>query len=69
MGFSAEPGSWYTIEAAPERNLRSRSRDIVVMFSPSTMIVPLVIKPLRGRYRTAAYAVVDLPQPDSPTNP
>src|SRR6476469_9110335 len=39
------------------------------MSLPSTRMRPPVMTPLRGKYRTVAYAVVDLPQPDSPTRP
>jgi hypothetical protein len=36
---------------------------------PPISIVPFETEPLRARYRTIASAIVDLPQPDSPTRP
>jgi len=51
------------------RNCRTASSFIFVMSLPSTRMRPPVMTPLRGRYRTAAYAVVDLPAADSPTSP
>ena len=68
-GFSAVAGSWYTIDAAPARNRRRSRSDILITSSPATRMRPLVITALVGRYRSAAKAVVDLPQPDSPTSP
>ena len=69
VGFNAEPGSWYTIDAWWERNDRSSASFISVTSSPATLTWPATMRPLDGRYRSAANAVVDLPQPDSPTRP
>ncbi len=69
VGFSAEVGFWYTIDTCVTRSLRTAASLIASRSSPATLIEPLLTRPLRGRYLSAAYAAVDLPQPDSPTSP
>ncbi len=49
VGFSAEPGSWYTIDASRARKRRSSLADIAVTSAPSTRTLPEVIDPLRAR--------------------
>ena len=68
-GLSARPGSWYTIETVRARRSRSAAWPIDSGSSPLMLIVPLLTRPLLGRYRTRATAAVDLPDPDSPTSP
>jgi hypothetical protein len=48
-GFSACPGSWYTIDASRARNWRSWAVSIDVMSLPLTRTCPPVMAPLRGR--------------------
>ena len=69
VGFSARPASWYTIDTLRARMWRSAPASSAMTSCPATRIVPAVIAPPRGRARRAASATVDLPQPDSPTNP
>ncbi len=69
VGFSARPGSWYTIETVWARRSRSALLPIDSGSSPLMLIVPPLTRPLLGRYRTRASAAVDLPDPDSPTSP
>ena len=49
VGFRAEPGSWYTIEAWRALNCRSSRSAILVTSAPPTRIRPPVITPLAGR--------------------
>ena len=62
-GLSEANGSWNTI-CIRRRSLRNGSPLIVVMSVPSKRIVPAVGSISRSTKR----AVVDLPQPDSPTS-
>ena len=49
VGFSAPPGSWYTIDAWRARNERSCESFISVTSSPATFTWPAVMRPLVGR--------------------
>ncbi len=49
LGLSADPGSWYTIDASRARNRRSSRSDIFVTSAPATRMRPPVITPLDGR--------------------
>ena len=62
-------GFWYTIEIAFFLSSRIAAFDMAPTSAPSNMTRPAVIDPLRGRYRIAEKAAVDLPHPDSPTKP
>ncbi len=68
-GFSALPGSWYTIDTVRARRARSASASMASGSWPLMLIRPPVTRPLRGRYLVSASATVDLPDPDSPTRP
>src|SRR5487761_29857 len=57
-------GSWKII-CIFRRTRRSRAPRILVISSPSKMILP----PVTGRRAVISRASVDFPQPDSPTNP
>ena len=63
-GFSDEYGSWKIICISRRRALSS-SPLIVAISRPANVIEPLV----GSVSRSSSRAVVDLPQPDSPTSP
>ena len=68
-GFSARPGSWYTIETVRARSSRSAAPRMASGSWPLIAMDPPLTRPLRGRYLVSARATVDLPDPDSPTSP
>ena len=63
-GFSEAYGSWKTIIIS-RRTGRISARERFVMSTPSKMILP----PVGSSRRMMQRAIVDLPQPDSPTTP
>jgi hypothetical protein len=66
-GLRLDIGSWGTNPIRRPRSLRSRRSSAPVMSSPSNSIEPPVTRPVPGSSPIAAAAVVDLPDPDSPT--
>ena len=48
-GFSARPGSWYTIETVLARSSRSSLLPMDSGFRPLMLIVPALTRPLLGR--------------------
>ena len=66
-GFRLDIGSWGTMPMELPRSSTIRFSLAWVMSSPSKMIWPPVTLPLPGSSPMADSAVVDLPEPDSPT--
>ncbi len=66
-GLRLDMGSWGTIPMEVPRSSTMRFSEAEVMSSPSKMMLPLETRPLEGRSPIAASAVVDFPDPDSPT--
>ncbi len=48
-GFSAEPGSWYTIDAVRARNSRRAAPDMSVTLAPANDTDPPEMRPFEGR--------------------
>ena len=68
-GFSDDIGSWKIIEMSLPRNLRSSSSFSASTSRPSKVMLPATILPGSGTSRRMERAVIDFPDPDSPTMP
>jgi len=67
-GLSVARGSWKIMAASADRTFRTAARSSATISYPQTVTVP--DRDARsGVRRSAALAVVDLPEPDSPTSP
>ena len=66
-GFSDSPGSWKIIATRRPRTSRICDSGNVSRFSPASSTMPPSISPASGSRRMIDSAVIDLPQPDSPT--
>ena len=67
-GFSDRPGSWKIIATRRPRTSRICASGKAISFSPSSSTVPPLIAAASGSRRMIDSAVIDLPQPDSPTS-
>ncbi len=68
-GFSAFMLLWKTVDISAQRSGRISSSLARVMSLPSKITCPLVMVPGGSSSRSTAVPSVDLPEPDSPTNP
>ncbi len=67
-GFRLVDGSWKMMPILPPRRSRMRASGNTSSSSSSSVTEPSSMRPLSGNRRINAIAVIDLPQPDSPTS-
>ena len=67
-GFRLVDGSWKMMPILPPRRSRMRDSGSTSSSSLSRRTEPSSTRPLSGNRRISAIAVIDLPQPDSPTS-
>ena len=67
-GFSDSPGSWKIIATRRPRTSRICDSGSASRFCPSSSTTPPVIVAASGSRRISDSAVIDFPQPDSPTS-
>ncbi len=67
-GFRLVDGSWKMMPILPPRRSRMRASGSTSSSSSSSRTDPSSMRPLSGSRRISAIAVIDLPQPDSPTS-